>query len=154
MIVREVLEKQLADHFGRFPVGLVVHAQAAFFLDRLPLIVDVLLRDGGRPHAIGLEEKHHVELVCRHLLEVEGVIFVGLPVMVAAVVLDEPGELAIGDVLRALEHQVLEQVREAGAALSARSATPTLYATATDTTGAARSGETMTRSPFFSRVSL
>ncbi len=31
---------------------------------------------------------------------------------------------------------------------------PTLYATATDTTGAARSGETITRRPFFKRVSV
>ena len=115
VLVREVLEQQLADHFRRLAVRLVVHAQAAFFLDRLALVVDVLLRDGRRPHAIGLEEEHHVELVGRHLLEVEGVVLVGLPVVAAAVVLDEPGQLAIGDILRALEHQVLEQVREAGA---------------------------------------
>ena len=114
---------QLGDHFRRPPVRLVVDAQAAFFLHRLALVVDVLLRDRRRPHAIGLEKQHHVELVRRHLLEVDRVILVGLPVVVAAVVLDEAGELAVGDVLRALEHQVLEQVREAGAALAARFAT-------------------------------
>ena len=117
MLVCEVFEQQLADYFRGLPVGLVVHAQAAFFLHRLPLVVDVLLRDGRRPHAIGLEEEDHVELVCRHLLEVERMVLVGLPVMVAAVVLDEPGQLAIGDVLRTFEHQMLEQVREAGAPL-------------------------------------
>ena len=45
------------------------------------------------------------------------VILVGLPVVAAAVVLDEPGQLAVGDVLRSLEHQVLEQVRKTGAPL-------------------------------------
>ena len=71
----------------------------------------------GDSHAIGLEEQHHVQLVGRHLFKIEGVILVGLPVMVPAVVLDEPGELAVSDIFRALEHQVLEQVREPGSPL-------------------------------------
>ena len=103
MFVGEVLERQLGDRLRRAPVRLVV---------------DVLVRDRGRPHAVGFEEQHHVELVRRHLLEVDRVVHVGLAVMAAAVVLDEAGELAVGDVLRSFEHQMFEQMREAGSPLA------------------------------------
>ena len=118
MFVGEVLERELGNHFRRAAVRLVVHAHAPLFFDRLALVVDVFLGDRRRPHAVRFEEQRHVELIRRHLLEIDRVILIGLPVVAAAVVFDERRELAIGDVLRSFEHQVLEQMGEAGAPLS------------------------------------
>ena len=57
-----------------------------------------------------------LELVRRQRLEVVGAVEVGRGVVHAAGALDEREVLGLGDVARALEHEVLEQVREAGPA--------------------------------------
>jgi hypothetical protein len=99
----------------RREVGLVVDAHAALFLHRLALVVEVLLRHRERAHAVGLEPEAEVEPVRRKRLEVVGAVVGGRAVHAAARALDELEVLALLHVRRALEHHVLEQVREPGA---------------------------------------
>jgi hypothetical protein len=115
MLVRKILEQQLADDLGRFAVRLVVHAQTTLLFDRFALVVHGVQCDGRCPHAIRFEEQNHVELVGGHLLEIERVILIGLAVVTASVVLDQACEFPVGDVFRAFEHEMLEQMREPGA---------------------------------------
>ena len=68
-------------------------------------------------HAVGLEPHRELERVGRHHLEVVRVVEPRRSVEGAAVLVDDADVLELRDVLRALEHQVLEQVGEAGAAL-------------------------------------
>ena len=71
----------------------------------------------GRTHAVGLEEQAAFEGVGRQRLEVVGVVEVGAAVERAAGRLHVAEVLELLEVRRALEHQVLEQMGEAGAAL-------------------------------------
>ena len=68
-------------------------------------------------HAIGLEPQRQLELVRRHRLEVVGAIEIRRAVDAGRAGAGEQPEVRVAlDVLRALEHHVLEQVREARAA--------------------------------------
>ena len=98
-------------------VRLVEHVDADLFADHVLLVLQRLRRDLQRPHAVGLEPHRQLERVGRHHLEVVRVIEARRSVQRAAVLVDDADVLELGDVLGALEHQVLEQVREAGAAL-------------------------------------
>ena len=100
------------------PYGLVLDALAALVADDVLLVgqrsaVDLLEQIA---HAIGLEPQRELELVGGHGLEVVGAIEVGRAVQIAGAGALEQLEVLIGrHVLRALEHHVLEEVREAGA---------------------------------------
>ena len=74
------------------------------------------LDDGERAHAVGFEKHGGFELIGRHRLVIERALLVGGAVHRAAVAVDREEVLARPDVLRAFEHHVLEQMREAGAA--------------------------------------
>jgi hypothetical protein len=91
---------------------------STLFLHGVPLVVEVLFRDVERPHAVGLEEQREVELVGRQHVVVQRAILVGGAVHAAAVVEDQREVLARADLLRALEHHVLEEVREPGASFA------------------------------------
>src|SRR5262249_57847157 len=99
-------------------VGLIVYAESSLFLHGVALIFEILFRDVETSHAVGFQEKREVELVGGQRLIIVGPIRVGRTVHRAAVVEDENELLALADVLRTLKHHVLEEVREAGAALS------------------------------------
>ena len=71
----------------------------------------------GARHPVGLEEQGPLQRLGRQRLEVVRVVLVGRAVERAAGGLHEPGVLHLRHVRRALEHQVLEEVGEAGAAL-------------------------------------
>ena len=135
-------------------------------LDRLPPLVanDVLLVGKVRlihlveqiPHAIGLEPQREVQLVGGQRFEVVGPIEVRCPVDAAGARALEHLEVHVrGDVLRPLEHHVLEQVCEAAAAghlVAGADVVP-------DVDGdRPRSGARITSSPFgsvyFSKVSF
>src|ERR1019366_6827092 len=118
MLVGEVVVHQLVHLFEGLPVRLVVDAQAPFFFDGLPLILQVRLGDLERPHAVGLQEQGQVELVLGHDFEVQGAVVVGRAVHAAALGEDPIKVLAGPHVFRAFEHHVLEQVGEAGAPLA------------------------------------
>ncbi len=97
-------------------VGLIVNSLAALFLHGVALVIEIRLIDIQRAHAIGLEKKSQIELIFRQLLEVSGAVFGGGAVHVAAVVEDQHEMLALADILRALKHHVLEEMRVAGMA--------------------------------------
>ena len=103
--------------FERLAVRLVVEPEPPLFLDRVALVVEVVLRDLERPHAVGLEEQPEIELIGRQRFEVQRAILVGRPVHRAAVVEDQREVLAGADLLGPFEHHVFEQMREPGAAL-------------------------------------
>jgi hypothetical protein len=115
MLIGEIVEGDLLDGFVGASIGLIVDAQPPFLLHRLALVVEVVLDDRQRAHAIGLEKQRRVELVRRHGFEVQRPLLVGRAVDRAAVADDGEQVLAGADVLGALEHHVLEQVGEAGA---------------------------------------
>ena len=78
--------------------------------------LELLLAHLERRHAVGLEPEHERQVLRRHRLPVDRRVFVGEGVGLAADARD-PRRMLIGPhVPRALEHQVLEQMREAGAA--------------------------------------
>ena len=109
--------QRLAQLVPDLAVGLVL-ALALLVLDHAALLVERLLVDRAEQvaHAVGLHPQRHVERGGRHVLEVVGAVGVGGAVLVGgADQLERLEELALV-VLRAVEHQVLEQVREAGAA--------------------------------------
>jgi hypothetical protein len=67
-------------------------------------------------HPVRLEPERGLELAARDDVVIVGAVVRGRAVDVAARRFDELQVLAIGDVLRSLEHHVLEEVGEAGAA--------------------------------------
>ena len=105
------------DQLVHLAVGLVV-ALALLVLHDAALLVEHLLVDGAEQmaHAVGFHPQRHVERRGRHVLEVVSAIEPG-----GAIELGGAGgfhglEPVVLVVLRAVEHQVLEQVRKAGAA--------------------------------------
>ncbi|MCW0461525.1 hypothetical protein NB717_002593 [Xanthomonas sacchari] len=98
------------------PVRLVF-ALALLVLHHPALLVQRRLIDGAEQvaHAVRLHPQRHVQRGGRHVLEVIGAVAVGGAVLVGdADLLERLEELAVV-VLAALEHQVLEQMREPGA---------------------------------------
>ena len=100
----------------RSRIGLIVDAQAALFFHRLPLVIEVVFRDGERAHAVGLEPQRQVQPVRRDRLEVIGAILGGAAVVGAPRALHQLPVLRFLHVRRPFEHHVLEEVREARAA--------------------------------------
>ena len=99
-------------------VRAVVVRPALLVLDDLALVVEVLLAQGveqGR-HPVGLEPEGQFELVRRQRLEVVRAVEPGRAVHGPAGGLHERDVFGLRDVARALEHDMLEQVREAGLA--------------------------------------
>ena len=102
----------------RHAVGAVLVALTPLVLHHVALPVDALGRHRVEQvgHAIRLEEERQLQRVRRHVDDVVGAVVGRRAVVVAAGRLEQRVELAFLHVLRALEHQVLEEVREAGAA--------------------------------------
>jgi hypothetical protein len=94
-------------------VGPVLIRLAALLHHDLPLGLEVLAGDGQRAHAVGFEKEAEREVVRGQGLGVAGAVLVGAPVERPAVRGDQPKVLALADVCAALEHHVLEEVREA-----------------------------------------
>ena len=117
MLVGRIVERELVHRIVGSAVGLIVASLPPFFLHRLALVVEILLHDRERSHAVGLEKEPRLELVGRHRLEIERALLVRRAVHRAAVAEDRVEVLAGADVFGPLEHHVLEQVREAGPAL-------------------------------------
>ena len=120
---REVRHQQLVGA----AVGRVVDALAALVLDDVALVVQLLLVGlvEQRRQAVGLDPQQRLEVGRRHGREVVGAVAAGGAVDAAltdvrAHLLDRAKVLA-GHVRRALEHQVLEEVGEAGPSRHSRS---------------------------------
>ena len=102
---------------GEGAVGPVEHVDPDLLLHHVDLVAEVLLGDRRRGHAVGLEEERPLQRLGRQRLEVVRVVLVGRAVEGAAGGLDQAGVLHLRDVRRPLEHHVLEEVGEPGAAL-------------------------------------
>ena len=113
VLVSERVPGERVGRLERRRVGLVVDAQPLFFLHGLALVVELLLREDEGAHPVGLEEEPEVEALGRQRLVVVRPILGGRAVHRAAGLGDEPEVLALADVLRPLEHEVLEKVGEA-----------------------------------------
>ena len=107
----------LEDRQEDLAVGLVL-ALPLLVLDDAALLVEPCLID-GRPHVahpVGFHPQRHVERSRRHDLEVVRPVLVRRPVHAGGADPVEGLEVVVVEVLAAVEHQVLEQVREAGLA--------------------------------------
>ena len=102
---------------GESAVGPVQDVDLDLVLDDFLLVLEVVGRDREALHAVGLGPERGLERVRGDDLEVVGEVEAGRAVEDAAVGLDELDELHLPEVLRALEHHVLEEVGEAGAVL-------------------------------------
>ena len=97
-------------------IGHVLGGLLALFAHDGALVVEPLLRERveQEAHAVALQPQREVELVGGHGLKVVGAVEVGGAVDQRGARALEVLEVGVfGDVARALEHDVLEQVRKA-----------------------------------------
>ena len=113
--IRMDLERVLIDQFGEAAVRLVLDALPALFLHHAALAHEVLFVDVQRRHAIGFEPQHQRQILRRHRFPEHRRVFGRVGVALAADRRDHRAVRVARHVLAALEHHVLEQVREAGA---------------------------------------
>ena len=107
-------KRLVADDFLQTPVRLVLNPHPPLFLDDLTLGLERLVLDAQRRHAIGLEPEHERQVLRGHRLPEDGRVFGGVGVALPADARDV-GRMSFGfDVLRSLEHHVLEEVCEPG----------------------------------------
>jgi hypothetical protein len=102
---------------GEPAVRPVEHVEADLLLHHVDLVAQVLRGDLGRPHPVGLEEQRALKGGGRQHLEVVREVRVGGAVEGAARRLHVPEVGELLQALAALEHEVLEEVREARAPL-------------------------------------
>ena len=95
-----------------------VDTKPTLLLNGVYLVVEVVLGDCQRLHAVCFKKQRKIDLVRRQRLVVQRPVLVRGPVHVAAIHEHEVGMLILADVLRAFEHHVLEEVREAGSSLA------------------------------------
>ena len=98
-------------------IRLVEHVHLDLVLHHALLVDEVLLRDHEAAHPVGFGPERGLQRVGRHDFEVVRVVETGGAVQDSAGALDELDELHLAEVFRALEHHVLEEMREAGAPL-------------------------------------
>ena len=98
-------------------VRLVEHVDPHLLAHHVLLVLQVLLADVQRPHAIGLQPDGALERIHGQGLEVVRVVEARRTIHDAARLLHQRDVLHLLHLRRALEHHVLEQVREAGPAL-------------------------------------
>ena len=109
-------ERLVVDELVQPAVRLVVDAHPPLFLHDLALGLEDVLVDPQRREPIGFEPEHERQVLRRHRLPEHRRVFGRVRVALPADARD-PRRMPFGlDVLRALEHHVLEQVREAGPA--------------------------------------
>ena len=110
--VRAAGEHELGEFFEQTAIGLVVVGAAAFLLDDLALGVHADLLDLAVQHAFALDPEREAELVGGQVQEKVRAVEAGGGVQAAARAGDELVQLAARDVVAALEHEVLEEMRE------------------------------------------
>jgi hypothetical protein len=102
---------------GEAAVGPVQDVEPDLLLDDVDLVAQVLDRQLRCPQPVRLQEQGPLERGGGQHLEVVGVVLVRRAVEHPARALDVPEVRELLQALAALEHEVLEQVRETGAAL-------------------------------------
>ena len=114
-------EREAVHDLRQPAVWLVLDAHPPLFLHHLPLPVERRPVDAQRRHAVRFEPERHRQVLRRHRLPEHGDVLGGVRVGLPADAGHERRVLLGFHVLRTLEHQVLEQVGEPGAARAARS---------------------------------
>ena len=109
-------ERLIEDDFLQPAVRLVVDAHPALLFDDLALVRERVLVDPERGHPVGFHPEDHRQVLRRHRLPEHRFIIVRVGVALAADRRDERGMRFGLDVLRTLEHQMLEEMREPGPA--------------------------------------
>ena len=94
--------------------GIVLGARAALLEDHLALGPHLLLVELEIEHAVGLHRHDRLEAVLGDALEVARHVVAGEGIVLATHARDLAGEGAGRDLVRRLEHQVLEEVGDAG----------------------------------------
>ena len=97
-------------------IRLIEDVDAHFFFHHFPLVVEVRGRKIQRLHPVGLEPQHRVKRGDGSRFDIFGEIVARVAVVPAAAAFDHAVEDAFGSLGRALEHHVLEKMREAGSA--------------------------------------
>jgi hypothetical protein len=116
VLVRMRRERVVVDDLVQPSVRLVLDAHPPLFLDHLTLAAERRIVDAQRRHAIGFEPQRQRQVLRRQRLPEHRLVFGRVGVAAAADAGDDRRVRLGLDVLRALEHHVLEQMREAGAA--------------------------------------
>ena len=116
-------ERLVVDDLGQQAERLVLVPPAALLLDHLALRIERPLADAERGHPIRLEPEHQRQVLRRHRLEEDRDVLGRVGVAGPADARDHRQMLVGAHVVRPLEHQVLEQVRENRCGLPARSST-------------------------------
>ncbi len=114
-----VRERQRGEPLERGAVGHVVVPLAALVLHHVALVLHRRVVEGGqqRAHPVRLQPERELQLVGRHGLEVVGALEARGAVERTAGALDQLEVPVVGHVRGSLEHEVLEQVGQPGAAL-------------------------------------
>ena len=92
----------------------VAGALAPFLLNHTPLGRDLVVGQAKIGHPVGFHPHHQLELVARDALDIGGVVLAREGVVGTAVRGDDLRELAGRDGRRSLEHQVFDEVGDAG----------------------------------------
>ena len=112
VLFREKAANQVLEHLA---VRLIL-ALALFVLDHAALLIEAFLGDGAEQvaHAVGFHPQREVEAGRRHCLEVVGAVERRGAVLAGGTDALERFEVLVVVVLRAIEHQVLEQMCKPG----------------------------------------
>ncbi|MCY1177789.1 hypothetical protein D9M73_181130 [compost metagenome] len=97
-------------------VGLVIGAQAAFFLDDLDFAAELVGWQAQAVHAVGLQLQGHRQAVAGQNLVVSGVVVAGEGVLFGPQVAQDARSFAGAEFLAALEHHVFQRVGQTGLA--------------------------------------
>ena len=106
--------KRRHDLLGQPRIRVVGNAHIELFQHDVALGQHILVFQDQAGHAVGLEFHHLGQLLARHALEIAGVIGRGEGVFVAADAQHRLGKFADRMLAGALEHQMLEEMREPG----------------------------------------
>ena len=112
-VVRVLDVGERAELLDRLADRIVVDAQPLLFLDHAPFGVDRRWEQLQLAHALGLQLQREADVRGRHGVVVRGQVLGRERVDLAADLLEQAGVLLGRDVLRALEHHVLEHVGDA-----------------------------------------
>ena len=93
---------------------IAVHHLPAFLDDHIAFGDDAPLGRSKVHHPVGFHFHHQAEPVSGDANDVPGAVDRGEGIEAAAVLLDGPLELALVEAVRRLEHQVLQEMRDAG----------------------------------------
>ena len=98
---------------GKPAVGLIHHVHADFFLHHIALVAQIFVVHLQRAHAIRFEPQHAFQGVRGNGFEIIGDVVIGGAVQHASRGINQPDVFHLAGVFGALEHHMLEKMREA-----------------------------------------